>query len=326
VSRSGLAARSAVVALLAVAPYLLDNYRTFLLTEILVFGLFAASLDLLIGYAGLASLGHGGYFGVGAYAAGLLALHATSNAFAQIAVAAGVAAGVALVTGMFAVRSRGVYFLMLTLAFGQLLWVLALNWASLTGGSNGIYGIPAPALAGKSRWLVPTDHFYWYTLGVFLVGYAVLQLIVGSPFGRALAAIRENETRMRSLGYNVPLYKLAVFTVAGGIAGYAGALACQQPRFFSPEGMSFEVSAVAVVAIIIGGQRSLLGAVLGAAVYYVLRDQLSGVLSSHWELALGATFVLVVYLLPGGIVGGGRWVRRRVTVGGGRWLGRRLTA
>lgn len=310
-TRLGLAARAGVVVLLALAPLLLDNYRTFLLSEILVFGLFAASLDLLIGYSGLASLGHGGYFGVGAYAAGLLGLHATSNAFAQIGVATAVAAGVALVTGMFAVRSRGVYFLMLTLAFGQLLWVLALNWSSLTGGSNGIYGLPVATLAGKSTWLLGTDHFYWYVLSVFLVGYLVLRVIVASPFGRALAGIRENETRMRSLGYNVPLYKLAVFTVAGGVAGYAGALACQQPRFFSPEGMSFEVSAVAVVAIVIGGRHSLLGAVLGAGVYYVLRDQLSGVLSSHWELALGAVFVVVVYLLPHGIVGGGRWVRRR---------------
>jgi branched-chain amino acid transport system permease protein len=312
VTRLGLGARVAVIVLLACAPFLLDNYRTFLLTEILAFGLFAASLDLLIGYSGLASLGHGGYYGVGGYAAGLLALHATSNVFAQLAVAAGVAAGVALVTGAFAVRSRGVYFLMLTLAFGQLLWVLALNWTSLTGGSNGIYGLPVPTFAGTSRWLLGTDHFYWYALAAFLVGYLVLRAIVGSPFGHALAGIRENETRMRSLGYSVPLYKLAAFTIAGGIAGYAGAIACQQARYFSPDGMSFEVSAVAVVAIVIGGQRSLLGAALGAAVYYVLRDQLSDALSSHWELPLGALFVLVVYLLPGGVVGGGRWLRRRL--------------
>jgi branched-chain amino acid transport system permease protein len=312
VTRFGVAARVAVIALLACAPFLLDHYRTFLLTEILAFGLFAASLDLLIGYSGLASLGHGGYFGVGGYAAGLLALHATANVFAQLAVATAVAAGVALVTGVFAVRSRGVYFLMLTLAFGQLLWVLALNWTSLTGGSNGIYGLPVSTFANTSKWLLAPDHFYWYALIAFLVGYLALRAIGGSPFGRALAGIRENEARMRSLGYNVPLYKLAVFTLAGGIAGYAGAIACQQARYFSPEGMSFEVSAVAVVAIIIGGQRSLLGAVLGGALYYILRDQLSGALSSHWELPLGAVFVLVVYLLPGGIVGGGRWVRQRL--------------
>jgi len=312
VTRAGIAARVVVLALLVAAPVLLDAYRTFLLTEILIFGLFAASLDLLLGYTGLPSLGHGGYFGVGAYAAGLLALHTTANAFAQILVATGVAAGFALVTGVFAVRSRGVYFLMLTLAFGQLLWVLVLNWSSLTGGSNGIFGIPVPTLGGGSGWLAAGDHFYWYTLGVFLVGYASLKIVVLSPFGRALGGIRENEGRMGSLGYNVRLYKLAAFTFAGSIAGYAGALACQQPRYFSPEGMSFDVSAVAIVVIVIGGQRSLIGAVLGSAFYYVVRDQLSNVLSSHWQLALGAVFVLVVYFLPGGLVGGARRLRTRL--------------
>jgi branched-chain amino acid transport system permease protein len=307
--RAGIALQLSVLALLVAAPVLLDQYRTFLLTEILIFGLFAASLDLLLGYTGLPSLGHGGYFGVGAYAAGLLALHTTTNAFAQIFVATGVAAGFAAATGVFAVRSRGVYFLMLTLAFGQLLWVLALNWTSLTGGSNGIYGIPFPKLAGGSRWLALGDHFYWYTLGVFLVGYAALKLVVLSPFGRALSGIRENEGRMASLGYNVPLYKLAAFTIAGSIAGYAGALACQQPRYFSPEQMSFDISAVAIVVIVIGGERSLIGAVLGSAFYFIVRDQLSDVLSSHWQLALGVVFVLVVYFLPGGLVGGARRLR-----------------
>ena len=311
-SRAGVAVRIVVLALLVVAPALLDDYRTFLLTEILIFGLFAASLDVLLGYTGLASLGHAGYFGVGGYAAGLLALHVTSNAFAQLGVAMLAAAGVALLTGLFAVRSRGVYFLMLTLAFGELLWVLALNWTSLTGGSNGIYGLPTPTIAGGSSWLAAGDHFYWWALGTFLAGYLVLKVVVASPFGRTLAGIRGNAERMSSLGYNVTLNKLAVFTFAGAIAGYAGALACQQTKYFSPEAMAFDVSAVAVVVIVIGGQRTLLGAVLGAAFYYVVRDQLSGVLSSHWQIALGAVFVLVVYLLPGGLVGGGRRLVRRL--------------
>jgi branched-chain amino acid transport system permease protein len=312
VTRNGLLIRLALLALLVAAPAILDNYRTFLLTEILIFGLFAASVDLLLGYTGLPSLGQAGYFGVGGYAAGLLAQHATSNAFAQLAVALAAAAGVALFTGLFAVRSRGVYFLMLTLAFGQLLWVLALNWTSLTGGSNGVYGLPVSTFAGSSRWLLSNNHFYWYTLGVFLVGYAALKIVVLSPFGRTLSGIRGNEERMSSLGYNVQLVKLAAFTFAGAIAGFAGALACQQAKYFSPDAMSFEVSAVAIVVIVIGGQRTLLGAVLGAAFYYIMREQLSGVLASHWQLPLGAAFVLVVYLLPGGLVGSARRLRRRL--------------
>jgi branched-chain amino acid transport system permease protein len=312
VTRAGLTSRIVVLALLVTAPAILDNYRTYLLTQILIFGLFAASLDVLLGYTGLASLGHAGYFGVGGYAAGLLAEHVTPNAFAQLGVALAAAAGVALLTGLFAVRSRGIYFLMLTLAFGELLWVLALNWTSLTGGSNGIYGLPVATIAGNSTWLATTNHFYWYVLGAFVVGYVVLKTVVGSPFGRALGGIRGNEERMSSLGYDVTVTKLAVFTFAGAVAGYAGALACQQAKYFSPDEMSFGVSAVAVVVIVIGGQRTLIGAVLGAAFYYVIRDQLSGVLSSHWQLALGIVFVLVVYLLPGGLVAGGQRLRRAV--------------
>lgn len=309
---SGNLTRAVVLALLVAAPLVLDDYRVFLLTEIVIFGLFAASLDLLIGYGGLPSLGHAGYLGVGAYAAGLVALHETRNVFAQIAVATLAAALVALLTGILAVRARGIYFLMLTLAFGQLLWELALNWTRVTGGSNGLFGIPQPALGTTDKALAGNDRFYWYALGVFLVGYGALRIVVGSPFGRALGAIRENEGRMSSLGYNVPLYKLAAFTIAGAVAGYAGALFLQQPRYFSPEGMSFEVSALAVVALIVGGQRSLLGPVLGAAFVYVIRDQLASLLAEHWRLVLGAVFVLVVYLLPGGFVAAGRAARRRV--------------
>jgi branched-chain amino acid transport system permease protein len=309
---SGNLARVVLLALLVAAPLVLDDYRVFLLTEIVIFGLFAASLDLLIGYAGLPSLGHAGYLGVGAYAAGLVALHETRNVFAQIGVATVAAAVVALLTGILAVRARGIYFLMLTLAFGQLLWELALNWTRVTGGSNGLFGIPQPALGTTDRALRGNDRFYWYALAVFLVGYGVLRMVVASPFGRALGAIRENEGRMSSLGYNVPLYKLTAFTIAGAVAGYAGALFLQQPKYFSPEGMSFEVSALAVVALIVGGQRSLLGPVLGAAFVYVIRDQLASVLAEHWRLVLGAVFVLVVYLLPGGFVAAGRAARRRV--------------
>jgi branched-chain amino acid transport system permease protein len=186
----------------------------------------------------------------------------------------------------------------------------------VTGGSNGLFGIPQPALGTTDRALRGNDRFYWYALAVFLVGYGMLRMIVASPFGRALGAIRENEGRMSSLGYNVPLYKLTAFTIAGAVAGYAGALFLQQPKYFSPEGMSFEVSALAVVALIVGGQRSLLGPVLGAAFVYVIRDQLASVLAEHWRLVLGAVFVLVVYLLPGGFVAAGRAARRRVAARG----------
>ncbi len=316
-SASGVLVRLAVLAALAAAPLVLGNFRTFLLTEILIFGLFAASLDLLIGYAGLPSLGHAAYLGVGGYAAALLAVHESGNAFAQIGVAVAAAAAAAVVTGAIAVRARGIYFLMLTLAFGQLLFQLAVNWNSVTQGTNGLYGIGVPKLyPGDGGALAGTDRFYLYALIAFVLGYAVLRLIVSSPFGRSLEGIRENEARMRSLGYNVALYKLAAFTVAGALAGYAGALTVQQAKYISPGAVSFEVSALAVIALIVGGQRSLLGPVPGAGFVYVVRDELADLFSEHWGMLLGAIFVLVVYGLPHGVVGAGRaaarWGRRRV--------------
>lgn len=305
--------RLCVLGLLATAPLWLSNFRVFLLTEILIFGLFAASLDLLLGYTGMPSLGHAAYLGVGAYAAGLVAIHATTNVFAQLAVAVGAAAGVAVFTGVFAVRSRGIYFLMLTLAFAQVIYQLAFNWTSVTRGSNGLYGVPAPSLGpGGAHALQGNTRFFYYALVAFLAGYAFLRIVVASPFGRSLQAIRENEARMSSLGYNVGLYKLAAFTVAGAAAGYAGALTLQQARFVSPNNLSFEVSALAVIALVIGGQRTLVGAVIGSAVIYILRDELSSHFAEHWGMVLGAIFILVVYLLPGGFVAGGAALRRRL--------------
>lgn len=303
-------ARAVVLALLATAPLWLSSFNVLLLTEMLTLGLFAASLDLLIGYSGLLSLGHGGYLGVGIFATGLLAEHVTANLFAQLGVAVGAAALVACATGLLAARSRGAYFLMLTLAVGQLLFLLAFYWTSVTGGSNGISGLPAPRLGIHGGVIAGNRNVYYYVLVVFVVGYALLRLIVGSPFGRALAGIRENEPRMSSLGYNTMLYKLAAFTIAGGIAGLAGALLTQRLHSAQPDLMSFDQwSSLGVIVLIIGGQRSLLGPVIGAGVYYVINDQLSSLLSSHWPMLLGVVFMLVVYLLPGGLVGVGRAAR-----------------
>lgn len=298
-------ARAAVLALLGTAPLYLGDFRTFLLAEILAFGLFAASLDLLLGYAGLPSLGHHAFLGIGAYAAALAALHLTPNALAQTALAAGVATAAAVAVGLVAVRTRGIYFLMLTLALGQLFYQLAFDWNSLTGGSNGLYGMPRPSLGGEAA-LSDTDATYWYSLAGFLAGYGLLRLLTGSPWGRALAGLRENEPRMRSLGYNVLAYKLAAFAVAGGVAGCAGAIMAQQQRFVSPSIAGFDVLVLVTIAVILGGKGSLLGPVLGAAVVFLLRDQLADHLAQHWPMLLGAVFVLAVYFLPHGIIGAGR--------------------
>jgi branched-chain amino acid transport system permease protein len=313
----GAVVRLLAIALLASAPFVLGDARVYLLTEILIFGLFAASLDLLMGFAGMPSLGHAAYFGVGAYAAALTALHVTPNVFVQIGVAAGAAILAAVITGVLAVRSRGIYFLMLTLAFGELLFQLSLNWDSVTQGSDGLYGVPNGSFyPGDGQPLdafaYPT-RFYYYVLAAFLVGYGILRLVVASPFGRALVGVRENEARMASLGYSIPLYRLGAFCIAGAVAGFAGALTIEQQKYASPSNFAFaEVSALAVIALIVGGQRTLLGPVLGAAFVYIVRDELASYWSEHWMIALGAILVLVVYLLPGGLVGAGRFVRDRI--------------
>lgn len=301
-NRAPIVAKGIAVAALAAAPFVISDFRLFLLTEILITGLLAASLGLLVGFTGLPSLGHAGFFGVGAYTAALVAINVTDNGVVQILAAVGLASMVALVTGWLAVRTRGVTFLMLTLAFAQVLFTLAASWTSVTGGTSGLAGVPAVSLLPGL--VVDSDlAFYFYVLVAFVLGYAVLQRVESSPFGKALVGVRENESRMRSLGYSVTGYKLASFCIAGGAAGYAGALFVQHNRFVSPENISFLVSALVMIMVIVGGAGSLVGPVIGAGVVLLLRDELSSLLLDQWQLVLGIIFVLIVYAAPNGLVG-----------------------
>jgi branched-chain amino acid transport system permease protein len=265
-----------------------------------VFALFAASLDLLVGVTGLPSLGHGAYFGAGAYAAGWVALHISRSAPATLAAAVAVSALVAAVAGSVAVRARGVFFLMLTLAIGEIIEQLAHSWQSVTGGSDGLYGIPTTQLAGTAlgdvRW------FSWYVLGVFVAGMAILRCIAGSPLGRTLRGIRDNEPRMRALGYRTYHYKLAVFVIAGALAGLAGGLLAAHQRLVTPADLGFATSVPVLLAVIIGGEATLWGPGLGAAVVVTIRDVLGPGLGGHGSLVLGVVFVAVVFVLPGGLV------------------------
>ncbi len=305
--------RILVVTALLAAPLVLSGFRLFLLTEVLITGLLAASLGLLVGFTGLPSLGHAAYFGVGGYAAASVSIGLTSNGFAQLGAAVVLASAVALVTGGLAVRTRGVTFLMLTLAFAQLLFTLAVRWSSVTGGTNGLGGVRHVSLLPGGGGVLTSDvAFYFYALAAFGVGYAVLRRLVESPFGHALVGIRENEARMRSLGYWVVGYKLASFCVAGAVAGYAGAVFVQHNRFIAPDNVSFVVSALVMIMVIVGGARTLVGPVIGAAVVLVLRDELSSLLLDRWELVLGVIFIVIVYVAPNGIAGLGVRLRRLV--------------
>jgi branched-chain amino acid transport system permease protein len=297
-------ALTAAVAALAIAPLVLDTYATATLTRILVFALFASSLDLLVGTTGLPSLGHGAYFGTGGYAAGWFAMHVTASGPAALVAAVVASSIVALIAGSVAVRARGVFFLMLTLAIGEIVEQLAQSWQSVTGGSDGLYGIPAVRLAGTA--LTDVQWIAWYVLAVFIVGMAALRCVVRSPLGATLRGIRDNEARMRALGYNTYRYKLAVFATAGSIAGLAGGLLAAQQRLVTPADLGFSSSAPMLLAVVIGGEATLWGPCLGAAVVVILRDVFGPTLGGHGSLVLGAAFVATVFLMPGGLARLGR--------------------
>jgi len=298
-ARTRRAAVLAALVVLAAAPLVLNDYRSATLARMLVFALTAASLDLLVGVTGLPSLGHGAYFGAGAYAAGWVALHVTHSAPVTLAAALAMGAVVAVIAGSVAVRARGVFFLMLTLSLGEIVEQLAQSWSSVTGGSDGLYGIPPPEIAGIA--LADTRSFAWYVLAVFVVGMAALRCIVGSPLGATLRGIRDNEARMRALGYRTYHYKLAAFVIAGAIAGLAGALFAGLQRVVSPGDLGFGSSGAMLMAVIIGGEATAWGPCLGAAIVVELRDVLGPSLGGHGNLLLGAVFVAVVFALPGGL-------------------------
>lgn len=311
----GWSGRLIVWGLLALGPLVLSEFGLFLVPEILILGLLAASLDLLVGFTGLPSLGHATYFGVGGYAAALFSLNVSDNALLALAISVASAGVVAVVTGWLAVRTRGVYFLMLTLAFAQLLFSLAVTWDPVTGGSNGLAGIPrASLLPGDDGTLLSSDaFFYYYVLIAFILGYSLLRRVVTSPFGLTLEGIRENEARMRSVGYSTVACKLGSFVLSGGVAGYAGALFVQHERFISPSNVAFEVSALALIMVIVGGRGTLYGPVLGAAIVLLLRDELSRAFLENWRIVLGLIFIAIVYLLPHGVAGAFRSAARFAT-------------
>jgi branched-chain amino acid transport system permease protein len=304
-----------VLLVLAAVPLFVDPFGTSTLSRVLVFALFAVSLDLLVGVTGLPSLGHAAYFGVGAYTAGLVSLHVTSEGVVPVLAAAGAGAVAAAATGWLAVRSSGVFFLMLTLAIGELVFQLAQSLSSVTGGSNGLFGIPAVRVGGTA--LTLPGYVYWFVLVVAVLGFAAMWLISRSPFGAVLRGIRDNEPRMRSLGYSPFRYKLAAFVLAGGFAGLAGGLFAAQVRLVTPTEAGTAASSLVLLAVVLGGAGTLWGPVLGAAVVVLVRDALGPSLDGHGPLVLGIVFVVAVYVLPRGFAGlAGLRLRRSRPAGG----------
>ncbi len=304
---AGVAA--AALALLAL-PHLLPAYYLNLTTQVFIYAVFAMSLDLLVGYTGLTSLGHGSFFGVAAYAIALLGGRGITNLAGAVAVAVLAAALFAGVFGLLAIRGSALGFLMITLALGQVLWGLAFRWAALTGGDNGLAGITRPSLPfGIS--LHGGEAFYYFTLAVFAAAAAALGLVVRSPFGLVLIGIREQPHRMRALGFHVAAYQYAAFVIAGFFAGVGGVLYAYFNTFVHPTTLTLTSSAEALLMVIAGGAGTLAGPVAGAALVVFLKNVVSAYLD-RWVMLLGATYVIIVLFAPGGLAAAWKSAAHRV--------------
>jgi branched-chain amino acid transport system permease protein len=290
-------------ATLALFPLAGSTFYTELVTKVMVLGIFALSLDLLVGYTGLVSFGHAAFFGIGAYALGLLTPKYEAASLWLTLPAAVLAAGLAaLVVGIFVVRVKGVYFIMATLAFAQMFYFV-FHDTKFGRGSDGISMNfkPTAAIGG----FVPVDlsnamHVYYFVLAWMIAVFIFLRVVLRSPFGRAVRGIRSNEQRMRSLGFPVYRYKLASFTLAGALAGLAGYLSALQFGFVNPELLSWHQSGNVLLMLILGGIGSLYGAVVGAFAFVALTEIFQA-LTNHWQLLLGTAIILLVIFLPGGL-------------------------
>lgn len=303
-------------ALLALLPLVVAPYTQDLAVKMMVFAIFALSLELLVGMTGLVSLGHAAFFGIGAYVTVLASPEYDPGSVAMLLPMAMLAAAAyALIVGLLSLRTQGVYFLMVTLAFAQMAYFV-FHDTRLGGGSDGIFLNVRPVLGG---WLDLDDkrHLFYFVLACLVFTYSLLALVRRSRFGHALAGIRVNEQRMRAVGFRTFGYKLVAFTLAGALAGLAGFLLAAKDAAVNPELLSWHESGAVLLMIILGGLGHLRGAVLGTVVFTLLKEAFSthslmGPLADHWQLTLGVTVIAFVALLPHGLMGLSQrlWSRR----------------
>lgn len=299
------AVMACVPAVAAAVPSISADYALVLATKVLVFTLFAVSLDVVLGYGGMVSLGHAAFFGVGAYAAMVLAPEFdAANALITLPVAILVATLAAFMIGALVIRTQGMYFIMATLAFGQMgfFFVHDTPWF---GGSDGVLLFARPVIASGGTVLVDLQDpltYYYAVLIVVAVGVAKLAWLLRTPFGMVLSGIAADEDRMRALGVNTTAVKLAAFTVAGGAAGCAGYLAAYQLEYVSPSFLSWHESGLVLMMVILGGRGTLAGPAFGALAYIAVETAFQD-WTEHWMALLGAFVVAIVLTLPNGILG-----------------------
>ena len=284
---------------LAILPVFMGSYMLGMMPKVLIFALFAMSLDVVMGFTGRRSFGHAAFFGMGGYMVGILAVHAGITSFwlvLPITIAA--CAALSAIIGYFTLRVNGVHFLLVTMAFGQLLYVVATKWYSVTGGTDGLVGIPRPDFGFEIAWT--SGKSYYFVFAVFVICYIVLNRIMRSSYGRTLVGVRENEGRMRSLGFNTWSQQYVGVIIAGVFAGIAGLLYAYTYRTMVPGNFALETSALPMLMVIMGGGGTLWGPALGAGAIVMTQNFASSVMPDRWPLILGIMFVLCVLFLRGG--------------------------
>jgi branched-chain amino acid transport system permease protein len=294
-----------VVAALSAAPLVLPEFWQRFATEILIWGLFAMSSDLLIGYTGMVSFGHSAFFGLGMYgaAAALLAVR-PPNLWLAILVGLVAAAVIAAFVAFFSTRLRDIYFSITTLVFSQIFYVIIFTWTDVTGGENGLtfrqppFGIPGLFSIPFTR-----NGLHWFVLATVVVSYLILRRITQSPFGMVLQSIRENEPRTRAIGYHVERYKIVSVMLSGLFAGLAGVLYAIQNKFAAPDFVLFLISGEAVIFNVMGGVGTLVGPVAGAAFFLLMKELFSRVFYEYYLIPVGIIFTLMVLFVPAGLLG-----------------------
>jgi len=281
-------------------------------SQVFIVSLFALSLDLILGYAGVLSLGHAAFFGMGAYTAGILAVHGWGEPLSGLAVAALVAGTVGFAASFLIVRGEDLTRLMVTLGLGLMLYEVANRARGLTGGADGLSGVAMGKLLGVFSFDLAGRTAYWYSFVVLLAMFALLRRLVASPFGLALRGVRENRTRMPALGVPVRRRLVAAFTIGAAIAGVAGALLTQTTQFVGLDTLGFDRSAEVLIMLVLGGTGRLYGAIVGTAVFMIARDYLSGINPVYWEFWLGFLLVGFVLFARGGVLGAVDAIRRKV--------------
>ena len=290
-----------VLALLPiVALFTGGSYLVSLGSRVMIFAIAAVALDLLVGYGALISFGHAAFVGLGAYAVGILSAYGITDALVSLPVALAVSAAYAFLTGVVCLRTKGVYFIMITLAFGQMAFFTASSLAPF-GGDDGLTIAARNTVAGFA--LLRNERAFYYVVLFFLVAtYLLCRALVASRFGRVVRGAKENPVRMATIGFDVYRFQLATYVIAGGLAGLAGFLLANATEFVSPAYMSWQRSGELIVMVLLGGLGSLDGAIIGAAAYLLTEEWLSGV-TEHWKVIFGPGLVLIVLFARGGLLG-----------------------